>query len=494
MFLKLLRLESKSFFRSASLGKEVTVTAILWFFYAYMLVSLLVLGFALHNLLERFVPDQKPIELVNGFILIWIITEILSRFYLQDLPTMGVKPLLVQNVKRTQITHFALFRSLFSFYNLMSLVTFVPFAIVSYGKGDISASQMAAWLVCILSLVLILNYINFLVKRHYSESPAKLLPLVVVAIVLVSLEYFDVFKSTVWVAKLMAWVMQNPWACIFYTMGTVLTYIITFKALYKSLYLDSALKSKTDVAKTMDLAWVDRFGSLAHFMKLDLKMVWRNKRPKSVVILSVLFLAYGLIFYPNPAYQKMPAFLIFVGIFMTGAFMMNFGQFVPAWDSSYYGLMMSQNIKIRTYLQSKANLMYISVFLCTILTIPYVYFGWQVLFMNIAAAIFNIGVNVPVLLYGGSFNKKRVDLQKSQMMNYQGTSAAQFLVILPLMFIPIIIWGISAWLTNGYWASFVLAMVGLLGIVFREKIMGSVANAYKIRKYRALQGFKEVQQ
>jgi hypothetical protein len=48
---------------------------------------------------------------------------------------------------------------------------------------------------------------------------------------------------------------------------------------------------------------------------------------------------------------------VFVGILMTGVFMLNYGQFVPAWDSNYYGMMMSQNIPMKQYLNSKAVLM-----------------------------------------------------------------------------------------------------------------------------------------
>jgi hypothetical protein len=46
---------------------------------------------------------------------------------------------------------------------------------------------------------------------------------------------------------------------------------------------------------------------------------------------------------------------VFVGILMTGVFMLNYGQFVPAWDSNYC-MMMSQNIPMKQYLNSKAVL------------------------------------------------------------------------------------------------------------------------------------------
>jgi hypothetical protein len=52
-------------------------------------------------------------------------------------------------------------------------------------------------------------------------------------------------------------------------------------------------------------------------LQLDLKMIWRNKRPKTTIWMSLIILFYGLIVYINPAYKDTPVFLCFVGILMT---------------------------------------------------------------------------------------------------------------------------------------------------------------------------------
>ena len=97
-----------------------------------------------------------------------------------------------------------------------------------------------------------------------------------------------------------------------------------------------------------------------------------------------------------------------VGVFSTGTFLINFGQFIPAWDSSYYNMLMSQNFKYERYLKSKLTIMAISVVVLFVLGIPYVYFGWKVLAVHFAAMIYNIGVNSHVILYGGTFNRKKI--------------------------------------------------------------------------------------
>ena len=73
------------------------------------------------------------------------------------------------------------------------------------------------------------------------------------------------------------------------------------------------------------------------------KLLWRNKRSKSTVWLLALGLLYGLFFYPQPTYQNMLWFFVFIGIFSTGIFLINYGHFIPAWDSGYYKLLMNNN-------------------------------------------------------------------------------------------------------------------------------------------------------
>ena len=125
----------------------------------------------------------------------------------------------------------------------------------------------------------------------------------------------------------------------------ILVYAYNFKILKQKLFLDSSLKSKVQEVNAANLAWTERFGDIAPFMQLDLRLIWRNKRTKSMAFLMVVGLLYGLFFYPQPMYREMVWLFPFIGIFVTGIFLISFGQFIPAWDSGYYKLLMSQNIK-----------------------------------------------------------------------------------------------------------------------------------------------------
>lgn len=238
------------------------------------------------------------------------------------------------------------------------------------------------------------------------------------------------------------------------------------------------------------MSWTNRFGDLAPFLQLDLRLILRNKRAKSTLTLSFIMLFYGLLFYNNPRYEN-SMMLIFVGIFITGIFTINFGQFIPAWDSGYYSMLMSQRISFKLYLNAKATLMYISIVVLALLSTPYAYFGWKILLINLACALYNIGINVPLLLYFGSFNKKRIDLDKSPMFNYQGTGVAQWLVTIPLIGMPLLIWWLLSKFIDSNLATIGLGLFGLVGYFLKNIIINEIAKAYQKRKYLMIDGFKE---
>ncbi|SEA20605.1 hypothetical protein SAMN05443667_102319 [Flavobacterium gillisiae] len=491
MFKHFINLELKAFFRSASVGKSIGLKILMGFLVVYFLLVFLVLGIALYPMLEKVFPGQKPLTIVNSFVIFWLAFELVFRFFMQSLPVMNIKPLLVLPIKKESVIHFVLLKSLISIYNIFPLLVIIPFGVFNIIKGNDGTLNMIVWMFGMYILALIVNYANFLIKKKFAENIKAFLPFVVLGMVFFGLDYFGVFKITTLSGVVLDTLVLQPILVLVPILILAGFYFLNFKYLKNNFYLDNSLQSKVEEAKTSDLSWTKRFGEIAPFLQLDLKMIWRNKRPKTTIWISLIFLAYGLMIYTNPTYKDTPAFSVLVGILMTGVFMINYGQFVPSWDSNYYGMMMSQNIPMKQYLASKAGLMSVSVVILAILSTPYLYFGWNVLAINLACATYNLGVNIPVLLFAGSFNKKRIDLEKSPFMNYQGTGATQWIVGLPLMLIPtLIFYGIYK-LINAEVAIIVIATIGVIGLVLRNYLLNTIAAGYTKRKYATINGFKQ---
>lgn len=485
-----LNLEWKQFFRSASFGKGIALKILMLFLALYFIVSFLALGLALYPLLKKAFPENDPFIIVNGFIFYWIIIDLLIRFFFQKLPVMSVKPLLTLPIKRSKVVNFVLGKSALSFFNFLPLFAVVPFGVILIFEGY-NSSSVVTWMFLMFVIALIINFLNFIIESLTAESELSFLPIIVIAGIIFSINYFNILSLSGGVSEGILSITNNPTLILIPILILMVLYRYNFKILKQKLYLDSSLKSKVQEVKTSDLSWTRRFGEVAPFMQLDLKLIWRNKRPRSSVFILIIGLLYGLFFYPNPIYKDMAFIYSFVGIFVTGIFLINFGQFIPAWDSGYYKLLMSQNIKYQDYLKSKFVLMTLSVIILFVLSIPYVYFGWKILLAHFAAAIYNVGVNAHVILFGGSFNRKKIDLNQRAAFNYQGTGAVQWLLGIPLMLLPMGIFSLFYFSINFEAGIAAIIICGLLGIVFHQRLMKFITSKYIDSKYKMIDAFSQ---
>ncbi|SDS44272.1 DUF5687 family protein [Winogradskyella sediminis] len=485
-----LNLEWKQYFRSSYWQKNIAINIFMVFFALYFIAVFLGLGIGLFFLLKETFPDQDPFVIANSYLFYWIIGDLLMRFFLQKLPVMSVKPLLTLPIKRSTVVNYVLGKSALSFFNFLPLFAIIPFSIVLINQ-DYDTAMVLTWMLAMIITVLIINFLNFIIEAFSAESELSFLPIMVVVSVLFGLNYFEVLPMTSLIGSGFLGIANHPIFILIPIAILIGCYVFNYKTLIKKLYLDSSLKSKVAEVNASDLSWTERFGDIAPFMKLDLKLIWRNKRTKSMTFLLLIGVLYGLFFYPQPMYREMTFMSAFIGIFSTGFFLINFGQFIPAWDSGYYKLLMSQNIKYEQYLRSKFILMVISVVLLFVLGIPYVYFGYKILIAHFAAAIYNIGVNTHVILWGGSYNRKKIELDKKAAFNYQGTGAVQWLIGIPLMLVPMGLFGLVNWLAGFAAAIALLIVLGVLGIVFHKKLMKGITQKYLNSKYKMIDAFSQ---
>lgn len=485
-----IRLEWKQFIRSSYWQKSIAINIFLVFIALYFILVFLGLGIALFPLLKEKMPEKDPFDIVNQFLFFWFLADLLMRFFFQKLPVMTVKPLLSLPVKKNGIVHYVLGKSIFSFFNFLPLLTVIPFG-TTLLLNDYDTMTVINWMVLLVIGTQIINFLNFIIESKSAQTELSMLPILSFVGVLYLLNHFEFIALDVYLSQAVNWIISNSLYLLFPLGLLAFLYSINFKMLKNQLYLDQSLKSKADIANASDLSWTNRFGNSAPFLQLDLRMLWRNKRPRSSVFIVLIGLLYGLVFYPNPVYQDMPAMYVFVGIFVTGIFLINFGQFIPAWDSGYYKLLMSQNIPYKDYLQSKYLLMASSAFLMFVLSIPYVYFGWKVLLIHFAAMIYNIGINTHVLLFAGSFNRKKIDLTQRAAFNYQGTGAVQWLLGIPLMLIPVGLFYLPYKLINFESGVATLVVFGVLGFLFHDKLMKLITTKYIKIKYKMVNAFDQ---
>ncbi len=480
-------LEWKQFFRSSYWQKSIATNLVLVFFALYMLASFMFLGIALYKVLEKYFPDASPLHVFNSMLGFWFLFELIFRYFMQSLPVMNIKPLLNLPIKKSKVAHYTLQKSAISFFNILPMVLIIPFGMMLVKNGQ-PISGIVAWEFSILCLTLFLNYTNFIINKKNSAFVI----LVIALSLLIALKQFQIFDISPIIGNAFDAIVEQPFLAVIPLAAMLGAYFINFKELIANLYLDQAVSKKIKEANTRDLSWANRFGDVAPFIKNDIRLIWRNKRPKMVFLMSFLFLFYGLIFFRNSKIiEAMPSMLIFVSIFITGMFTMNFGQYIPAWDSAYYPMLMSQNIRYRKFLDSKWYLTTIMTLVLLVLSIPYVYFGWNILLLIFVGAIFNIGFNSLFVLFAGAFNRKRIDLERSAFANYQGTSATQFLMIIPIIGVPMLLYAVFNKFFGFNAGVIAIAAVGIFGILFRNFFMNKIEQLYINNKYKTINAFSQ---
>jgi hypothetical protein len=226
---------------------------------------------------------------------------------------------------------------------------------------------------------------------------------------------------------------------------------------------------------------------------LEWKLIIRHKKSRTFLMLSAFLLLYGTIFYDNPAYQSGPMqhMFIFVGIFITGIFMIQYGQLFLSWNSGYFDFFLSRKDGVRNLVKGKYLLLLSISLLCFLLSIPYVYFGWKFLLIHFATFLFNAGIMIHLITYLAIWKPKPMDLNKGAMFNYEGVGAAQFLMIIPMMVAPYLIYLPFALIFNFYAGLAALGTVGIIGILFFEKLSTININRVLKNRYEISSSFRQ---
>ncbi|PQJ16226.1 DUF5687 family protein [Aureicoccus marinus] len=487
MLKRFLSLQWKSMIRSSSFRTEIWFKILMVFGALYFIAVFLSLGFGSYFIIEK-LDMGDPFRVVNRFMIYYLGFDMVFRYMLQKMPVTNIKPLLYLPVKKNQVVRFSLFKTVVSFFNWSHAFFFIPFTIILITK-DYDLVGALAWHLGMMGLIYSNNMLNVLVNNR--DWAFYIMASLFAGAALV--QYYQIFDITVYTQTFFDLLYDQPvWAAVPWAVLIIL-YLSSFYYFKSRMYLDGGLAVKQKEAKTENLDWLNRYGYLGTFLKNDIKLIRRNKRSKTSVITSFFFLFYGLLFFTGAVEMYDNAFWkIFAGIFVTGGFLFTFGQYVPSWDSSYYPLMMSQNIKYRDYLNSKWYLIIIATLISTVLSTFYIYFGWEAYAAVLAGAMYNLGINSYLVLLGGAYVKSPIDLtsNKKAFGDKQAFNAKTMLLTIPKMFLPMLIyWGGS--MINEPAGYLAVAAVGVLGFVFKNPTFRLIERIYKKEKYKTLLAYKE---
>ncbi len=490
MLITLLSHQWKSFWRSRSAGKGLAVQLFLGFLVLYLLAVAVGLGFYLNTFIQKTFPGKDVVLVFCGFILYYFFADILMRFLLQDLPTLTIQPYLIQNIKRRQLISFLNIRSLFNFFNLLPLLLFIPFSVVIIG-GKFGAAASAGFLISIFFLTVFNHFLILYIKRKIIVNAWWMVGFFVVFVGLGLCDYFNIFSLTNISSIIFSKLIYHFWLCFIAVALAAFSFINNYNFLLKNLFLED-ISGKSKCRESTEYAFLDRFGNMGELISLDVKLLLRNKRPRTALLLSAAFLFYGFIFYkPEAIANGNYGFLLMGGIFITGIFIINYGQFLFAWQSSHFDGLMAGNLHVRTYIKSKFFLLTAVSTVIFFISSLYGLLTWKIIVIQAAAYFYNIGINTVIVGYFATRSYKAIDISRGATFNYQGLGASQWIYSLFVFLVPMAIYLPFSLLINKWAGIFALGIAGLISLLLQDWWIGVLTKQFFKRKYLILQGFRE---
>jgi hypothetical protein len=479
----------KRFFRSPSFGKDIAIQIILGFIAVVVVGYFLILGFALEKIIINTLNQPNAVAFLNGLLVYYFIGEFIMRYFVQSLPTLELQPFLHLPIKRNKIVNFFLGVSLIQVINIFVFLLFSQFAFSSVAH-EYGIRQAWIWLLSLWCISLILHYLVILAKVTSSKIEWKLFFIIVICSIIAGADYFARIKLSLVAEKFFNAILQGYTLIGALFLAIIFLHYIAYRTILKRFYPEELKVKENQFSHSANFSSLQIFGETGTWMKIELKLIFRNKRTREVLFMSTMFLFQELILCYVMKDRDYGVFLL-LGIACTGLFSGNYGQHAFSWQGDHFDFTLTQPTSLRSYVESKCWLLASMTGLWFIITVPLVYFGWEILFINLAGTLYNIGVNTFIVMNMAMLDTTKLSLRGGGALNYEGAGAAQWLIGIPFLFVPIIIYAPFSLMGYKELGVVTVGLIGLIGIILQKKIIDLTYKKFLDRRYTIASSFRK---
>jgi hypothetical protein len=495
--IRILILNLKESMRSAVWHRKLIVNVFLVLTFLYLIGNLLLLGILLDDVLISLPIDDIDyntdrevfvLKRLNRYLLYYFFTDLLIRYFMQKLPAMSIQPYLHLPIPRASLVHFLLIRSVWSPFNLWHFILFIPFMFEVF--GNLAWPSAMGWTSGFTFAVFASNFLLLYLKRTSEVNAKVYVAMLATLILIVCVHWFGWIDFNALSSALFDPFFLHPWSALVPMAIMLLAYGLNYRYLRRNMYLSSLAQNHRSEVKYKGTGILARFGLPGLLTELEFRFIWRNKRPRTVLLMTILFLGYGLLIFTQPEYEGNYTMYVLFSIIITGMFMLNYGQYLLGWEGVHFDHVLTRNVSFQDYYMGKFLLFSITSGAAMVLSIPYAYFGWEVLLVLFCVFLFNLGINSHFVMFFGSFNPKKIDLSKGSVFNWQGVGASQFLLVMPVLGMPVLVFFIGQFFWGQMGGAILVGVMGLLGLAGTRIWVNALASFLKKQRYEIANDFR----
>ena len=264
-----------------------------------------------------------------------------------------------------------------------------------------------------------------------------------------------------------------------------INYIVQLHFLYKEL----SHTEDTKIKHISSYKFLDRYGNVGEYMRLELKMFFRNKAPRSqfwgfIFIMCMFAIALASDVYGD---SYMNNFICLYCYCILGLMTLNR---IMTFEGNYIDGLMVRKESLYNMLRAKYYLQ------CIFLAIPFLFslipvcMGTIPLLMSIAYLCFTMGTIFAMMMQMAVYNNKTAPLNTNTIGKQQSNNMYQSLIVICAFSLPLLINKALTLFLDETTAYIILTILGLSGFVTHRYWIHNIYVRLMKRKYQNMEGFR----
>lgn len=471
-------------------SKSIILNIFLTLFLIYLLSLVLFLGYFLDKVIIPLSESSSVTEVFNRGLFYYFFIDLIVRGIAQNQGSFDLKPYLYLPIKKNTLLHFLQVKSFFSFFNLLPFLLFTPF-FYKVILQEYSLNEAIVWVGIIVSFTLINNVLSYNFGKTVGK---KMVSWLLIMLVLTGIGYFE-FKGIFNISEcwnmILIWIIKNPIGIVGLLISYVFLYYVTLKFLQKEVYQEKSQAINKEVG--FDFGQIFKTEStLGQLIIYESRLILRNKRIRTALSVGVFFIFYPLLLLNQPGYKDGISYLyFFLGLFQTLAIPTMLGQFLFSWEGTFFNFIQTSPFTTKDYLKAKYYVFILLMFVMCIASTAYAFVSWRLVAYMFVGFIFNAGLNLPLLMFMATYNKKAAELDSSAVFNYQGMQVAHFFIMIPPLLFPFFLFIPFTFFFSEVVGMSVMIGLGLIGLLLHKQIIKLIVNQMHYKKYVMLENFNQ---
>ena len=461
------------------------------FWVGYLIFLGVIIAFAL----KKSIINLEAYQALNTILPLVLSLDFLMRFPLQKPPTQEITPYLLLPIKKKQVIDFLLLRSLPHFINFFWFCFFIPFALITvtytYGLSGVILYNLGIWL-----LILVNNYWYILCRLLINEKTIWVLLPTLFYLALGLLIFLpDQSPIGYFFRALGDYLIEGRLVAYIGVLGCIIALFFINRVVVSKLIYSETSKSQdsTKVLTISSYSYLERFGEIGEFMRLELKLLLRNKRCR-VSLRSIAFLVviFSLLISFTPAYDgKFTSnFFAFYAFISFGTVILTY---IMSYEGNYMDGLMTRKESILNLLKAKYYTYSLGALIPFVLMIPAVVMNKISLLKLCSFALFTVGFVYFFLFQLAVYNTKTIPLNVTTSSR-QSSTGLQTLVSISVLFAPLLLHrGIELFFeeTTSLW---ILLGIGLSFILTSSLWIKNIYRRFMMRRYKNMDEFRNTRE